>query len=99
MDPLLIAAVYVGTGIVVVPIGFAVFKTQYQWLDIVLGALAAGAASLIPTVGGVASYAAMVLVLYWRLRENLYPDIVISVAVARLAVIPVMLLFSLEGSS
>ena len=98
MDPLVIAAVYVGTGIVIVPIGFEVFKTQYKWFDVVLASLACGAASLIPTVGGVASAAAMILVLYWRMRANLYPDIVISVAVARLSVIPVMLLLSPPGS-
>lgn len=66
MDPLVIAAVYVGTGIVIVPIGFEVFKTPYKWFDVV--------------------------------RTNLYPDIIISVAVARLSVIPVMLLLSPPGS-
>jgi predicted PurR-regulated permease PerM len=92
VDPYLGALLYVVTVLVLVPVGFSIFKTQYQFPDVVLASLAAGAASLIPTVGGVASYAATVLVLYWRLRDNLFPDIVISVAVARLAVVPIALL-------
>jgi len=92
VDPYLGALLYVATVLVLVPVGFSIFKTPYQFSDVVLASLAAGATSLIPTVGGVASYAATVLVLYWRLRDNLFPDIVISVAVARLAVVPIALL-------
>jgi hypothetical protein len=92
VDPFLVAAIYVIAAVVLIPVGFAVFKTQYQFLDVVLAALAGGAASLIPTVGGIASYAAMVLVLYWRVGQSLLPDIIISVGVARLAMVPIMLL-------
>jgi hypothetical protein len=92
VDPIFVAAIYAVAGVVLIPVGFAVFRTQYQFLDVVLAALAGGAASLIPTVGGIASYAAMVVVLYWRVGQSLFPDIVISVGVARLAIVPVMLL-------
>ena len=92
MDPIFVAAIYAVAGVVLIPIGFAVFKTQYQFLDVVLAALAGGAASLIPTVGGIASYAAMVVVLYWRVGQSLFPDIIISVGVARLAMVPILLL-------
>jgi hypothetical protein len=79
VDPIFVAAIYAVAGVVLIPVGFAVFKTQYQFLDVVLAALAGGAASLIPTVGGIASYAAMVVVLYWRVGQSLFPDIIISV--------------------
>ena len=92
MDPIFVAAIYAVAGVVLIPVGFAVFKTQYQLLDVVLAALAGGAASLIPTVGGIASYAAMVVVLYWRVGQSLFPDIIISVGVARLAMVPILLL-------
>lgn len=92
MDPIFVAAIYAVAGVVLIPVGFAVFKTQYQFLDVVLAALAGGAASLIPTVGGIASYAAMVVVLYWRVGQSLFPDIIISVGVARLAMVPILLL-------
>jgi hypothetical protein len=92
VDPIFVAAIYAVAGVVLIPVGFAVFKTQYQFLDVVLAALAGGAASLIPTVGGIASYAAMVVVLYWRVGQSLFPDIIISVGVARLAMVPILLL-------
>lgn len=89
---MIVAALYVVAGVVLIPLGFAVFRTPYHFVDVVLAALAGGAASFIPDVGGVASYAAMVLVLYWRLGANLFPDIFLSVGVARLAIVPIALL-------
>jgi hypothetical protein len=34
----------------------------------------------------------MVVVLYWRVGQSLFPDIIISVGVARLAMVPILLL-------
>jgi len=88
-----VALTYAVAGIAVIPLGFAVFRTQCQFLDVVLAAIGGAALSLIPTVGGVASLAGTIGILYWRMRrDQLFPDIVISVAVARLAMVPVLLL-------
>jgi len=91
MSPILIAVIYVACGVVVIPIVFAFFKTQYQFLDVVLASVAAGAASLIPTIGGLASLAVTLVVLYWRMQQSLFPDIFIAVSAARLAMVPVLL--------
>ena len=93
MNPYLVALTYAVVGAVLIPLGFAVFRTQYQYIDVILAALAGAALSFIPTLGGVASFAGSVGVLYWRMRRDLFPDIVISVGVARLAMVPVLLLF------
>jgi hypothetical protein len=74
------------------PIGFKVFGTRYRFLDILMAAIAGAVLSFVPTVGPAASLVATVAVLYWRLRQDLFPDIVISVFVARLAMVPVLLL-------
>jgi hypothetical protein len=92
LTPYVVALTYAVVGAAVVPIGFAVFRTQYQFVDVALGAIAGAAFSLIPTVGGPASLAATIGVLYWRMRRDLFPDIVVSVAVARLAMVPVLIL-------
>jgi hypothetical protein len=87
--------VYAVVCIAVIPIGFAVFKTQYQMLDVVLAAIVGAALSLIPTLGGVASLAGTVGILYWRMsRDLLFPDILVSVLGARLAMLPVLLLLT-----
>jgi len=93
LNPYVVALTYAAVGIAVIPIGFAVFRTQYQFLDVVLAAVGGAALSFIPTVGGVASLTGTIGILYWRMRRDLlFPDIVISVAVARLAMVPVLLL-------
>jgi hypothetical protein len=56
-----------------------------------LGALAGAATAWIPVVGAPVSLIATVLVLNWRLPASLYPDILLPVFVARLAMIPLML--------
>jgi hypothetical protein len=91
MDPILVAAVYAVVGVVVVPLVFAFFRTQYQFLDVVLASVAAAAASCIPTIGGPVSLVVMVAVLYWRMGQNIFPDIVVAVGAARLAMVPVLL--------
>jgi len=93
LNPYVVALTYAAVGIAVIPIGFAVFRTEYQFLDVVLAAIGGAALSFIPTVGGVASLMGTIGILYWRMRRDLlFPDIVISVAVARLAMVPVLLL-------
>ena len=93
MNAYVLALTYVVVGTVVIPLGFAVFRTQYQIVDVILAAIVGAALSLIPTIGGVASLVGTVGILYWRMRRDLlFPDIVISVAVARLAMVPALFL-------
>ena len=87
----MVALIYAVVAIIVVPFGFVVFKTQYQFVDVVLAALGGAACSLIPTAGGIASLAATLGILYWRMRRDFLPDILVSVFVARLAMVPVLL--------
>jgi hypothetical protein len=97
MNPTTVALAYLFAGAIIVPAILHFFKTPFDWLDIVLAAVGGAAASLIPTVGGLASYAAMVGILYWRLgKDRLFPDIVVAVSVARLALIPLFLLFKIR---
>ena len=101
MSSIAVAVTYVAVAAAVIPLGLAIFKTQYQFLDVVLAAIAGGAASLIPiagglAVGGIASLVVTIGVLYWRLGRDLFPDIVLSVMVARLATVPVLLMMGLK---
>src|SRR5258708_1018588 len=49
--------------------------------------------SLLQRVAGMAPYAAMIGILYWRLgKDQFFPDVIVAVSVARLALIPVFLL-------
>jgi len=93
LNAFVVALTYAVVSVVVIPIGFAIFKTQYQILDVVLAAIGGAALSFIPTVGGVASLVGTIGILYSRMRRDLlFPDIIISVAVARLVMVPVLLL-------
>jgi hypothetical protein len=95
LNAYLFVLVYAVVCTAVIPVGFAVFKTPYQMLDVVLAAIGGAALSLIPTVGGVASLAGTAGILYWRMsRELLFPDILVSVLVARLTLLPVLLLLT-----
>ena len=91
LNAYLVALTYAVVSAVVIPLGFAVFNTHYRYVDVILGAVAGAALSFIPTLGGVASLVGTVGVLYWRIGRDLFPDIVISVLVARLAMLPVLL--------
>ena len=92
LNAYVVALTYAVVGMVVIPLGFAVFRTQYRLLDVVLATIGGAALSFIPVLGGVASLAGTIGILYWRVgRELLFPDIIISVAVARLAMVPVLL--------
>ena len=86
----LIAAVAM---LLVLPIALAIFKAPFKLIDLVMAAIVAGATTLIPVVGGPVSFLAILIVLNWRLPVSLYPDIFYPVAIARLASIPVMMLF------
>jgi len=46
-----VALTYAEVSVVVIPIGFAVFRTQYQLLDVVLAASGGAALSFIPAAG------------------------------------------------
>jgi hypothetical protein len=93
MNPTTVALGYLFAGAAIVPAILHFFKTRFDWIDIGLAAVGGAAASLIPTVGGIASYAAMIGILYWRLgKDQLFPDVVVAVSVARLALLPVFLL-------
>jgi hypothetical protein len=93
MNPTSVALGYLIAGGVLVPLILHFFKTRFDWIDIGLAAVGGALASLIPTVGGIASYAAMLGILYWRLgKDQLFPGVIVAVSVARLALIPLFLL-------
>jgi hypothetical protein len=93
MSPATVALGYFVAGLSIVPLVLYLFKTQFTWIDIGMAAAGGAFASLIPTVSGIASLAAMLGILYWRLgKDKLFPDIVLAVSIARLALLPVFLL-------
>ena len=94
MNPLVVAVTYAVVGAAVIPLGFALFKTKYNFLDVLLAAIAGGLLSLVPTAGGVVSLVATVAILYWRVgKDALIPDIVVSVFVARFVMFLALLRF------
>jgi hypothetical protein len=95
VDPVTVALVYAVVGAAVLPLGFKVFKTNFDWIDIAIASVGAALASLTPTIGGPVSLVVMVAILYWRIGAGkVFPDIIVSVAVARLAMVPVLLLLA-----
>ena len=94
MSPYVVALTYAVVGTAVVTIVFALFKTPHQLWEVVLAALVGATLSFIPTVGGIASLAGILGVLFWRLGRGLATDIIVSVAVARLAMVPVLLMLN-----
>ena len=92
MNPYVVALTYAVVASVVIPLIFALFKTPYELWEVILAACVGALLSFIPTVGGVASLAGTLGVLFWRLGRGLSTDIFIAVAVARLAMLPVLLL-------
>jgi|ERR1700676_1184827 hypothetical protein len=58
--PTTIVLGYLFAGAVFVPLILHFFKSRFDWIDIALVAVGGAAASFIPTVGGIASYAAMI---------------------------------------
>ena len=95
-SPLIVALTYAIVGLIVIPIGFAVFKTAYRFVDVVLAVLVGAALTAIPAAGGIISLVATVAVLYWRMGGSVITDIFLSVCAARLAMVPVLLLLRLK---
>jgi len=94
MKPTTVALGYLFAGAVFVPLILHFFKTRFDWIDIGLAAVGGAAASLIPTGGAIASYAAMIGILYWRLgKDQFFPGVIVAVSVGRLILIPLFLLF------
>nr|WP_199045207.1 hypothetical protein [Dyella sp. ASV24] len=83
-------------GMLALPLIFRLLKTHYTMLDIVLACVPAALLTLVPTVGEALSLVTMVAVLNYRISENLFPGIVVPVMVARLLMIPVLLVFELH---
>jgi hypothetical protein len=92
LNPYVFALTYAVVGTGVIAFIFALFKTPYQIWEVALAAAVGAALSLIPTVGAIASLVGTLSVLFWRLGGGLATDIFISVAVARLFMIPVLLM-------
>ena len=94
MNPSVVALTYAVVGTAVIAIVLALFKTPHQLWEVVLAALVGAALSFIPTVGGIASLVGTLGVLFWRLGRGLATDIIVSVAVARLVMVPVLLMLN-----
>jgi|HubBroStandDraft_5_1064220.scaffolds.fasta_scaffold876582_1 hypothetical protein len=93
LSPFAIALTYAIVVPLVVALAFAIFQTKYALTDLILAAIVGAAASLLPTIGAFASLIATIGLLYWRLgKDALFPDIVVSVFVARLVTVPVLFL-------
>jgi hypothetical protein len=80
----------------ILPLTLSLFKTPYKPVDIVLASVAGATVSLIPNVGSIVSYFAMLGALNWRLHAQL-TDILVPVAIARLSAIPVLLLVRMHS--
>jgi hypothetical protein len=94
LNPYIVALNYAVVGTAVITIVFALFKTPHRLWEVVLAALVGAALSFIPTAGGIASLAGTLGVLFWRLGGGLATDIFVSVAVARLLMVPVLLVLN-----
>jgi hypothetical protein len=94
LNPYVVALTYAVVGTGVIAIVFTLFKTPYQLWEVVLAAFVGAALSFIPTVGGIASLVGTLGVLFWRLGRGAATDIFVSVAVARLVMVPVLLTLS-----
>jgi len=94
LNPYVVALTYAVVATVVIAMVFAIFKTPYQLWEVVLAAVVGAALSFIPTVGGVASLAGTLGILFWRLGGGHATDIFVSVAVARLVMVPVLLMLN-----
>jgi hypothetical protein len=91
VNPVTVALVYAVVGIVVLPLVLSLAKTKYKFFDVVLASVTAAAASFIPTIGGPVSLVVMVAILYWRIRDDLFPQIIFAVGIARLIMVPVLI--------
>lgn len=94
MNPVVVALVYAVVGTAGIAAVLRLFKSPYEFWEVALAALVGAALSFLPTVGGIASLVATLGVLFWRLGPGLATDIFVSVAVARLFMVPVLLLLN-----
>jgi hypothetical protein len=91
VNPVTVALVFAVVGIVVLPIVLSMFKTRFDLVDVLLASVLSAVTSLIPTIGEPLSLIVMIAVLYWRIRDDLFPDILVAVGAARLAMVPALL--------
>jgi hypothetical protein len=94
LSPVVVALVYAVVGTAVIALVLGLFKTPYQLWEVVLAALVGAALSFIPTVGGIASLIGTLGILFWRVGAGAATDIFVSVAVARLLMVPVLLVLN-----
>jgi hypothetical protein len=92
MNSSVYAIVYALVCMAVMPIVFRIFKTRAEMPEIIVASLCGAAATLIPGWGQAISLIVTIGVLYWRIRDDLFPDIFLAVAASRLLMIPVLLL-------
>ena len=91
-----VALTYFLVGTTVIPMGFAIFKTPYQLWEVAAATFVGALLYLVPTVGAIASLAGTLGVLYWRLGQGFWTDIAVSVGVARLVMVPVLLVIKIR---
>jgi hypothetical protein len=94
MNSVVVAITYAVVGTVGIAVIFMLFKTQYEFWEVALAALVGAALSFMPTVGGIASLAATLGVLFWRIGAGRATDIFVAVGVARLLMVPVLLVLN-----
>jgi hypothetical protein len=94
-----VALTYFLVATAVIPMGFALFKTPYQLWEVAAASLVGALLYLLPTVGPIASLAGTLGVLWWRLGQGYWTDIATSVGVARLVMVPVLLLIKIRAQS
>jgi RsiW-degrading membrane proteinase PrsW (M82 family) len=98
LNPFIVALTYAVVGAAVIAIVLALFKTPHQLWEVVAAALVGAALSFVPTEGGIASLAGTLGVLFWCLGRGYATDIFVSVAVARLVMVPILLMLINEGT-
>lgn len=91
MNPLVVAAVYAVVGTIVVSVVLSIWGEPQKLLDVAIASAGAALVSLVPTIGGPLSLLVMLGLLYWRCSTNVVA-IAASVALARLAMVPFLLL-------
>lgn len=91
MNSVTFALVQAVVGVLVVPPVLSLSGTKYGFLDVVLASVGAAVVSFIPTIGEPASLVTMIAVLYWRIRDDLFPQILGAVGIARLTMVPVLM--------
>ena len=91
INPVVVAIVYAVVGTVVVSVVLSIWGEPQKLLDVVIASTGGALLSLIPTIGGPLSLLGMLGLLYWRCSTNV-AAIAAAVALARLAMVPVLIL-------